>query len=239
MRGRGARPRWTMRCNPASRMRALFVVALLGSTASAQVTIDATTNPVPAPDNRYTPRNVVVVWVEDAAGTFVKTVSRRAGVRAPHLVAWIAQAGAGDSDAVTGATRLDHATPLSISWDLKDRSGTVVPDGTYTIRMELAEENSTTAGQNNQGTFTLVKSASPQMQTALSNGGFSNVSIAFSPLVGPPPPSGSDAGVDESGPSEIDGGCSAGPSASLFTVLVWMLAARRRRYRARPRTRRP
>ena len=47
--------------------------------------------------------------------------------------------------------------------------------------MEVSDTNATAAGQNNQGTFTFVKGAQPQMQTGLTNGGFSNVSINFTP----------------------------------------------------------
>jgi hypothetical protein len=216
-------------------MRALIAIAMLAGTASAEVTILATTGPVPAPNNTYAPANVVVVWVEDQAGTFVATLDRHAAVRKPHLVAWLAKAGAGDNDAVSGASRPNNAAPLSMTWDLRDRAGNLVADGTYTIRMELAEENSTTAAQNNQGTFQFVVSATAELQTGLANGGFTNVSIDFQPIA-PPPPAG-DAGVpDETdpqlGPTDIEGGCTSGGHASLFTALAWILAYRRRRRRA-------
>jgi hypothetical protein len=86
-----------------------------------------------------------------------------------------------DADAVSGATRTSHTAPLTVTWDVKDRQNALVSDGTYTIRMEVADQNSTAANQNNQGTFTFVKSAQPQMQTGLSGGGFTNVSIQFTP----------------------------------------------------------
>jgi hypothetical protein len=146
-----------------------------GSGPSLQVTVTTTPNGGP-----YAPANVVAVWVEQG-GTFVQTIDRWAAVRAQHLVAWNAAAGAGDTDAVSGATRGNHATPLTITWDLRDPGGAVVPDGTYTIRMELADSNANLATQNRQGTFTFVKGPSPQSQAGLSNGGFENVSITFTP----------------------------------------------------------
>lgn len=129
---------------------------------------------------QYMPNNIVAVWVEDSNGTFEKTIGRWAGVRVSNLLAWNMKSG-GDADAVSGATRTNHNNPLTVTWDLKDKSGNVVPDGTYTIRMELADQNATATTDNNQGTFTFVKGTSPQMQTALSNGGFQNVSIDFQP----------------------------------------------------------
>lgn len=67
------------------------------------------------------------------------------------------------------------------AWNLKDRAGALVPDGTYTVRMESTDLNANTAAQNNQGTFTFVKGPAPQNQTGLTNGGFTDVSIVFMP----------------------------------------------------------
>ncbi|MBS1120767.1 MAG: hypothetical protein H6Q90_2995 [Deltaproteobacteria bacterium] len=166
-------------------MRTLIAAGLLASslvagTARADVSATVTTTPN---GGQYAPRNIVAVWIEDQAGTFVKTIGRYAATRKSHLVGWIAKAGTNDVDAVSGATRQDHATPLTITWNLRDKQNVLVPDGTYTIRMELADSNANTAGQNHQGTFSFVKGTAPQQQTALTNGGFINVSIDFQPVV--------------------------------------------------------
>jgi hypothetical protein len=147
-----------------------------GGAASLAITATTTTA-----GGTYAPKNVVAVWVEDSGGAFVKTIQRWANVRKGNLVAWTQKAGAADADAVSGATRADHATPLSITWDLRNKIGNVVPDGTYTIRMELADTNTTTTTPNHEGTFTFVKGTAPQNQTALTNNGFTNVSINFTP----------------------------------------------------------
>ncbi len=145
--------------------------------ASLQVTF--TTTPTLA-GGQYAPANVVAVWIENQ-GTFVKTVGRWAATRKQHLVAWTLAAGPNDADAVTGATRANNTLPLTVTWNLQNRLNTVVPDGTYTVRMELTDLNANQANQNNQGTFTFIKGPAPQMQTALTNGGFTNVSIQFTP----------------------------------------------------------
>jgi len=157
-----------------------LVTCLLSAPARADLSLTVKTNPTPT--TQFSPRNVVAVWIEGPGGAFVKTIDRWAGVRKPDLVAWLAKAGNNDADAVSGATRIDHATPLSITWNLRDRNNAIVPDGTYTIRMEVSESNTTVPTQNNQGTFTFVKGASPQNQTGLSNGGFTNVSINYAPV---------------------------------------------------------
>lgn len=150
--------------------------APMGGAGTLQVTATSSQG-----GGQYAPKNVVAIWIEGPGGTFVKTIDRWANARKQHLVAWTTAAGATDADAVSGATRANHATPLNATWDLKNKQGTVIPDGTYTVRMESTDLNASTAGQNHQGTFTFVKGPTAQMQTALSNGGFSNVSITFTP----------------------------------------------------------
>jgi MYXO-CTERM domain-containing protein len=154
---------------------ATFAVGAARAADAGVLKIDVATTPA---GGNYAPRNVVAVWIEDAAGTFVKTIDRWADTRRQHLVAWRTAAGANDADAISGATRMDHALPLRILWDTRNRAGEIVPDGTYRIRMEVADRNATAATQNNQGTFTFVKGPTGSMQTT-SNGGFTNVSILY------------------------------------------------------------
>jgi hypothetical protein len=101
---------------------------------------------------RYSPRNVGAVWVSGPSGTFVKTLERWAAARANHLTKW-ATSGAppwsaffgigappDEMDAVSRATLGSHIAH-HITWDLKDPAGAVVPDGTYTVSIELADDN--------------------------------------------------------------------------------------------------
>lgn len=179
---------------------------------------------------QYAPNHVVVVWVEGPGGTFVKTIGRWSAARTSSLVSWRAKAGTADVDAVSGATRGSHAAPLTITWDLLDRNNTIIPDGTYTLRMELADSNASQPAQNHQGTFTFVKGATPQMQSALTNGGFTNVSINIDAAGAPPPPSdppsnpppsgGGDAGVDEY--DSVEGGCAAGGGGGGFAAIAML-----------------
>jgi len=158
----------------------LVVIALAAAPAAADVSVTVTTTPN---GGQYAPKNIVAMWIEDGAGKFIKTFDRFSKTRTSHLVAWVAKATLADADAVSGATRPDHANPITATWNLRDKLGALVPDGTYTIRMELADSNASQPAQNHQGTFTFVKSGSPQQQSGLSNGGFVNVSIDFQPVV--------------------------------------------------------
>lgn len=123
-------------------------------------------------------RYCIAVWLETGGGTFVQTLGRWAGVRRSDLVTWYALAGSGDTDGVSGATIVDPlgAFPQRFVANA-DISG--LADGSYTIRMELTDAEGATAGQNNLGSFSFTKSSTSSLQTALSNGGFSDVSIAY------------------------------------------------------------
>ena len=164
-----------------------LVVCFLGATAprahakgSVIVTFTTTQPPVAT----YAPNNVVAAWFQNAGGTHQRTLGLWAAVRTQYLIAYRQAAGINDvpaADAITGASRLSYAGALTIIWNLKDKAGAVVPDGTYTIRLELASSNAGTTANNNEGTFTFVKGAAPQMQTGLSNGGFTNVTIDYDP----------------------------------------------------------
>lgn len=223
---------------------AAFLTLLLGAAPSAAVaegtlTVTYTTQSHGGP---YAPTHVVAVWIETEAGAFVKTIDRWAGVRRQHLVAWTQKAGAADADAVSGATLNSHAQPLTRTWDLRDRQGQEIPDGTYTIRMELADSNANQALQNAQGTFTFTKTAAGSIQTGLSNGGFTNVTIEHTVGATPPipPPAGPDAGVDEVDEARADmitGGCATG-GADLPAVWLALAALALVRVRRRHPTRR-
>ncbi|HEX5057876.1 MAG TPA: DUF2271 domain-containing protein [Kofleriaceae bacterium] len=151
-----------------------------GPVGTARLNVTLTTSQTATPV--YQPANVLAVWVEDANGKIMKTIGRYADLRAIALVAWGQKAGTNDVDALSGATRTSHTDPVTLTaWDVTNRQGQVIPDGTYTVRMEVSDTNAITTTANNQGTFTFVKGPNPQMQTGLSNGGFTNVSISYTP----------------------------------------------------------
>lgn len=148
------------------------------AVGGGSLTINATT--APTPNAVYQPANVLAIWVEDAAGNFVKTLYRASSTYTLRLVAWSATAPANDIDGLSGASRTAQV-PVAATWNMTNKAGAVVADGTYTIRMELSDSNAATADLNNQGEFTVIKGPTAQSQTALTSGGFSNVSLNFTP----------------------------------------------------------
>jgi len=162
-------------------------------TRDAQAAIDVveiTFTTTPTSNPRYYPRNIVAVWLEDQNQGFVRTFMRFAQRRVRYLIAWngVATDSASLSaspDAITGATRSSHGS-LSGSWLLVDADGNPLPDGQYTVRMELTDHDSSSASSNNQGTFTFEKNGTASEVHGLSSGGFEDVSIIYTPNAADP-----------------------------------------------------
>lgn len=138
------------------------------------MTITFTSQPV---GGQYDPLNIVATWIEDANGAFVQTINRQSAVRTQHLVAWTQMSGglAQDQDAVTGATRANHNLPVTATWSIPAE----LPDGIYTVRIETCDDNSNTADQNTQGTFTFEKNGTASTQTPI-DVGYTDVTIDYS-----------------------------------------------------------
>jgi MYXO-CTERM domain-containing protein len=199
----------------------LLAVGFLHSHAGAG-TLSVTLTTTPNRGN-YAPRNVVAVWIEDAGGTFVKTIGRWAATRRSSLVAWTQKAGV-DADAVSGATRANHTAPLTVTWNLKNRANLEVPDGTYTIRMELADRNSNVPADNHQGTFTFVKGPTSSTQNT-ANGGFNAVAINYSAVAAACNNNVVDVGETCDPPGSCPTSCAASADACAPNVLSGSAAA--------------
>jgi len=145
-----------------------------GGDGTETMTITFTSQPV---GGQYAPKNVIATWIEDPAGGLVQTINRQSGTRSQYLLAWSQKSGgqAQDQDAVTGATRANHNTPISATWTIP--AG--LADGTYTVRVETCDRNSNDAAQNTQGTFTFEKNGTASTQNPVVNG-YSDVTIEYS-----------------------------------------------------------
>ena len=98
-----------------------------------------------AAGGRFQPRNAGAIWIEDADGKWVKTLERWGERRAKWLTVFN-EASEGDvTDAITSATLEMHRVH-ELTWDLTDRTGCEVPDGSYAVRLELTDWSHT--GEN-------------------------------------------------------------------------------------------
>lgn len=126
----------------------------------------------------YSPKNVFVIWVEDASGNFVKTLTAKAERRIQYLYKWSAATLAKNTqynrvDAVTGATLSGHGTRTGI-WNGTDYNKNLVADGTYYVCFELTDKHA----QGNYSRFAFVKGADNKV-TPADVTGFSNISIQW------------------------------------------------------------
>lgn len=106
---------------------------------------------------RTTPVHAHAIWITDANDNYVKTINAQAATRSVHLQRWRSFTGT-QPDGVTGATVTTNETTgalNSVVWDLKDKSGVVVPNGNYKMWFEWAEANTTATPLNSNMRSTL------------------------------------------------------------------------------------
>ena len=125
----------------------------------------------------YAPKHVFAIWIENSAGTFIKTLVAYAKDRDYDLTAWKTSSMGNTIDAVTGATQSSNGT-ISGTWNGTDVSGKVVADGTYRVCMELTDKGTT----GNFSFYTFTKGASTVTVTPPNAPSFSSVSIKWVPL---------------------------------------------------------
>ena len=131
---------------------------------------------------RYAPRNCGAVWIEDSSGKFVKTIERWTAIRERYLEKW-SMASGGWGFARSGGTNPDQVDVVSAgtlnrhqmhmaTWNMKGRDGMVVPDGKYTVVVEVSE------GTSGVGRVEFVKGPMAQMVKGQSSV-FSNMTVTY------------------------------------------------------------
>ena len=170
--------------NMKTKVLSFFTAILLTSGINAQtageLSVTVTTS---AAGGGYAPRNIVAIWVETEQGNFVKTLMAYAANRRTHLNIWEQSTTAAGSpfnvvDAITGSTRNSHDTRNCL-WNGMDINGTLMPDGNYRLRMELADKNST----GNYSTFNFTKNDESYVLSPANVPSFAGISIEWEPVV--------------------------------------------------------
>lgn len=130
-------------------------------------------------NGRYSPANVHAVWIETAAGEFVRTLDLWGNKHAKELTGF--KAAVGDLTAAvqarTGATEKVYGTYTS-RWDMTDAAGNAVPDGEYVIRFELTSDN---AKRDNRHGLMLpfTKNSTPAKIEPADAGGYQNIVLDY------------------------------------------------------------
>lgn len=134
--------------------------------------------------------HVLAVWIQNNAGTFVKTKIRNGGLNstADHLPTWAVNSGGTANNcmsancnvvtATTGAT-LSSFGNRSITWDGTDVNGNIVADGTYKVTIEETWNHGGTGATVRS--FTFIKGPNSDIQSPTTDANFSNISLAWQP----------------------------------------------------------
>ncbi|HEY3369225.1 MAG TPA: DUF2271 domain-containing protein [Prolixibacteraceae bacterium] len=134
-----------------------------------------------APSSDYGLKHVLAVWLENTANpsVFIKTKAKY-GNEDDHLTSWIAKSNYNVTDAVTGATLGSYGT-ITGSWNGTNVAGTVVPDGTYNLFIEMGWGRDHVAAHAVQS-FTFTKGPTAQHLTPAGTTNYMNVVIDWVPL---------------------------------------------------------
>ena len=145
-------------------------------------------NPSDGANTAFGPSNASAYWIEDANGKFVRTLKLQTKSRKPWLLEWTTKSAGNVVNATTGATLTTYG-PVTCTWDGKDVTGAIVPDGTYTLRMELADDadvlnNGTgSTGVSSKFSKTFTKGTTTVSITAPNVTSFSNNIIVWTPTI--------------------------------------------------------
>ena len=132
----------------------------------------------------YSPRNVTAIWVTDAQTNFVKTLKRQAATRIRYLNKWGTISQSNVVDGITGATLTSHQTH-TVSWNVRNVAGNIVPDGTYRFFIEFTESNA-------QGPWTstniisFYKGTSGITSYPPNQVNFTNMMVTYAPAIATP-----------------------------------------------------
>lgn len=125
----------------------------------------------------YSPKHIMAIWIEKSDGTFIKTRLKRGGnLYIQYLNTWLNKSGGNTTDAITSATINVHQQE-TITWDGKDISGTLLPDGDYKVWVQMAWAN--TNGPTFNSTFTKGPNVFSNNPTGTNN--FLNVNLSWTP----------------------------------------------------------
>jgi hypothetical protein len=165
----------------------LLCFSIIGKAQTTGTLTFSYNQPVPtSPKPTYTGYCVTAVWIEDAAGNFIKTKMRFVGSStSDHLPTFAVKAGGvlsnalganvNVTDATTGATRKNTTTPVgfgpqSFVWDGKNvngaSNGTTVPDGVYKVWIESTWVDSGSNNHQELSSYSFTKGPTSAITTA-------------------------------------------------------------------------
>lgn len=166
-------------------LKGILLVTLFGGIIAAGKAQTAGTLNVSfgtsAPNGTWGTKHVLAVWLENTANpsVFIKTKAKY-GNEDDHLTSWTAKSGKSLVDAVTGATLSAYNT-ITVVWNGTNTAGTVVPDGTYKVFVEMGWGSNKTS-DHAVTSFTFTKGTTAQHVTPTGTTNYTSPTIDWTPL---------------------------------------------------------
>lgn len=153
-----------------------FSVAIYAQNTAGTLTFKVTT----ASGGTISGAHIQAIWVVNSAGTYVKTLlaySKTTNI--DHLSKWAPGKvkPTVTADAQTGATTSTYGL-LTETWNAQNVSGTVVPDGNYTVWVELSDDPTEISGS-----WTFAKGPTGVNTTGTATTNLTNISIVWVPII--------------------------------------------------------
>jgi hypothetical protein len=159
----------------------VFVFLLIMLTGSiAQTTGTLSFSVTTTSTGGYTPSHLLAIWIENGSTSFVKTKIKYAGNGdLDHMQTWVTKSGQNVVDAVTGPTLTSHGT-ITFLWNGTNTSGTLVPDGSYFVWLEMAWASNLTTGKT-VNSFQFTKGASVFHSNPANTANLLSMSVDWTP----------------------------------------------------------
>jgi hypothetical protein len=133
-----------------------------------------------APSGSYGTENLLAIWIENSQSAFIKTKVKYLSGELDHMATWVSKSGQNVVDATTGPTRAGHGT-VTFLWNGTDVNGTLMPDGSYKVWLEMAWDRSLTTGKT-VNSFTFTKGVSAFNSTPANTANFLSIVLDWTPL---------------------------------------------------------
>ena len=156
----------------------VFIISAQNQTPNANTdgTLTVTANVT------YNSPYYYAVWIKGTTGTFLRTITMYGQTSKYYadLAHWNSESATNKVNATTGATKGSSGAYTS-TWNAKDQANiNIVPDGTYTVSIEMSSESYGTNSKYVSTTFTKGTSAVTLTPTNVSP--ISGISIKWQPV---------------------------------------------------------
>ncbi len=132
----------------------------------------------------YSPEHYLAIWIENSSAAFIKTKIRYTDAgELTHMQTWVNKSGQNAVDATTGATLNSHGT-ITFLWNGTNVAGTVVPDGSYFVWLEMAWASNLTTGKT-VNNYPFTKGGALFQSNPANTANFTSMSITWTPSTTP------------------------------------------------------